>query len=56
MSTFSVVMTVVTEDDVEAEVVSNDIRDYVSGGFDGFELDDLPQYGMEVTSIEVTKT
>jgi hypothetical protein len=55
LSKFHVEMDIRTGDDVEAEVVENDIRDYVSGGFDGFSLNDLPQYGIEVESIKVTE-
>ncbi len=53
MATYEVSMTVTTEGEVEPDVVQNDIRDYVSGNFDGIDFEALPDYGMEVVDIDV---
>jgi hypothetical protein len=58
MSKFHVEMEIETDDDelpVDAEVVKNDVRDYVNGEFDGASFETLPQYGITVNSIEVTE-
>lgn len=54
MSKFHVEMDIETDEEVEAEVVQNDVRDYVNGEFDGASFETLPQYGITVNSIEVT--
>jgi hypothetical protein len=54
--TFVITATVVVDDDeVSEEVLQNDSRDRLEGGFEGLDLDSCPEYSVAVNTISVSE-